>query len=716
MEKRYNFDRVIDRRATHSYKWDIPQGSLSFTVADTDFEVATEIQEAIKARADMPAYGYTYVPKEYFDAYIYWWDHRYGLKLEREWFIFSTSIVASIDSIIKRITEVGDHITLFSPDYNVFYNCISNNDRAINEVPFSYSNYQYSINWCLLEEELRKSKAFILCNPHNPIGKQFTEEELIRIADLCKKHDVYLITDEIHSDLDYNENRYNPLFKFTNYDKSIMLVSPGKTFNLAGLHSSVIIIRDQALRVKIQKGIYEDDCGEPSYFSIEPVIAAYNKCEEYVNEENEYIKENKRILNEYFVKNGSKLRIIGGNATYLLWVDISHYSLDSEKFADEFKKLTGMVVIAGKHYHEHYSSFVRINIATQRENILQLCKAFDKYLAILERKKVKRMNIKNYAKEGIQFIEITNNQNLKVVFANLGASIYKINFDNYVMTRNVGDVKDFYNPDIYHGKTIGRVSNRMKGHRFRLHDVIYDIEANEGKNVLHGGPQGISNKFFDQNVISDNEKITVIYSYTAKEEDDHFPGNLSVGVKYIIYLDKNEIDVEYTSRSDEDTACSLTNHSYFTLGCRSVKGLTLQINADKYLKTDNELLAVSKEDVTETLDFRSTKKISKDIDSPELHRVKLNGYDHYYYLNNKDINTKALSLSNAKFNLDLYTDFEGIQIYTSGFDPKAKLYPECEWLHNSIAIEPSDSFEKLHLLKKDNVYLRNIKYIFTIKE
>lgn len=380
MATKYNFDKLIDRRVTHSYKWDIPENGLSFSIADTDFEVATEIRQSIIDRADQLTYGYTYVPDAYYDAYIYWWNHRYGLKLEDDWFIFSTSIVASIDSLIKRLSKEGDGVSLFSPNYNVFYNCISNNKRKILEVPFSYLNYEYSIDWDLLESSIKESKIFILCNPHNPIGKQFTVEELKRISALCEKHQVYLLTDEIHADLDYNENRYNPLFKYSDYSRAIMLVSPGKVFNLAGLHSSVIIVRNQSLKAIIQKGIYEDDCGEPSFFSIEPVITAYTKCEKYVDEENDYIKENKRILSEFFSKNVLDLKIIGGEATYLLWIDISSYSNDSVDFVNKLKEKTGLVLCPGKNYHEHFSSFVRMNIATPRKNILQFCNLLKDFL------------------------------------------------------------------------------------------------------------------------------------------------------------------------------------------------------------------------------------------------------------------------------------------------------------------------------------------------
>ena len=377
---KYNFDTKLERRYTHSYKWHIPRGAISLSIADTDFLVAKEIQQSIISRANRPTYGYTFVPQAYYDAYIGWWGRRYGLELKREWFMFSTSIVASIDSIIKRVSQEGDKISLFSPNYNVFYNCIENNKREVLEVPLKYENYEYSIEWERLENAIKESKVFILCNPHNPIGFQHTKEQLEKIIELCEKYDVYLLTDEIHADLDYNENRYIPALKVRHYSRLIMLVSPGKSFNLAGLHSSVVIIENPELREMIQKGLYEDDVGEPSYFSIEPVITAYNKCEQYVVEENEYLKENKRILIEFMRKNDINIKVIGGRATYLLWLDISAYSDDSEAFVKGLYKKTKVLVIDGKHYHEHYSTFIRVNIATQRDRVLSFCEAIKRYV------------------------------------------------------------------------------------------------------------------------------------------------------------------------------------------------------------------------------------------------------------------------------------------------------------------------------------------------
>ena len=327
------------------------------------------------------------------------------------------------------------------------------------------------------------------------------------------------------------------------------------------------------------------------------------------------------------------------------------------------------------------------------------------------------MIIRSYSKEGILFTEITNEKNLKVVFANLGAAIFKINYDKYVMTRNVKYINDFYDESIYCGKTIGRVSNRMRGHSFILNGKKYDIEPNEGKNTLHGGKQGLSYTKFDVNVIENDDKVDVIYSHLVKHLEDGYPGNLKVEVKYSVYVNSNMIDIEYTASSDMDTVLSLCNHTYFTLGCKSIKGLTLEIDADKYLDVDgNTLLAKDIMPVAKTFDFRKPKRITTDINDDSLHSPRLNGYDHYFYFTNNLFDKKKMSLSNAKFQMDIYTNYNGVQIYTSGFKSNVELYPEVEGLLDSVAIEPSDSFKTLHLLKKDVIYSRITKYVFIDKE
>lgn len=260
------------------------------------------------------------------------------------------------------------------------------------------------------------------------------------------------------------------------------------------------------------------------------------------------------------------------------------------------------------------------------------------------------MNIRNYEIESIQFTEITNNQNLKVTFSNHGAEIFKIVYKNYVLTRNVKNIKDSFNPAVYNGRTVGRVSNRMRGNKFTINGETYELEANEDGNVLHGGPKSIAYQMFEQKIRTDDENIYLTYFKEIRDLEDGYPGNLRLEVRYIIPLNEDEIRVQYRAFSDKDTVLSLTNHTYFTLGCKNIEGLSLQIDADRYLNTDPKtLLKIGPKEVNPVLDFRETKRITQDISDESLHIGKFNGYDHFYYLNNKGIEYKACSLSTKEF-------------------------------------------------------------------
>ena len=371
---RYNFNKIIDRRNTGSYKWDVAEDEISLTIADMDFSVMDEIKKSIKDVAEISAYGYRGVSKEYFDAYVSHFCGRYGARFTSEDCIFSAGIVGSIDSMLKRLANKGDGVIMLTPIYNVFFNCIKNNGLTLVDTPFKYDEFGYSIDWDLLEKNIKKAKVFILCNPHNPIGKIFSEEELKYIVNLCEKHDVYLLSDEIHADFDYNQEKYVPVSKITDYPKLISLYSPGKTFNLAGLHSSIIVCKDSGLRELIQKGIYEDDIGEPGYFSIEPVIVAYTQGEKYIEELNEYLFENRQFVRENLHKS---LKLIENRATYLLWIDISKVG-SSEEFVKELREQTGLVVAPGSIYGD--DRFIRVNIATSFDLVVDAVNRLNNYV------------------------------------------------------------------------------------------------------------------------------------------------------------------------------------------------------------------------------------------------------------------------------------------------------------------------------------------------
>ena len=310
------------------------------------------------------------------------------------------------------------------------------------------------------------------------------------------------------------------------------------------------------------------------------------------------------------------------------------------------------------------------------------------------------MKINSFIKDNIKFIEVENDNNFKVIFANLSASIFSVQLKGTYLTRNVKNISDFKLLDQYYGKTIGRISNRTK--------QIFNVKPNEGENILHGGYHSLSSVYFEYKIEKLDDRTVITFETLQKESFDGYPGDLNVVVKYIVLSDKNELDIFYEATSNKDTVVSLTNHTFWTLGSNDLSDLSLRINSHKYLDVNpSDLLPNGIKNVDEVFDFSNEKLITKDIKDKSLHQKRLNGYDHYFYFDNNSGN--VLTLRNQKYKLDIETDFEGVQIYTHGFDIKKPIYPECEYLYNSIAIEPSDSFKELHLLNKNEKYERYIK-------
>ena len=326
------------------------------------------------------------------------------------------------------------------------------------------------------------------------------------------------------------------------------------------------------------------------------------------------------------------------------------------------------------------------------------------------------MNISCELKDNIEFVTIKNRTGLKIVFADLGASVFNIYLNNYLLTRNVAFTKDFTVPSVLNGKTIGRVSNRIKGHEIEINGNKYELSANEGDNVLHGGKDGLSNKKFKKVIRSFNDRVELLYVYLSNHLESGFPGNLLVNVKYIVYDNSNQFDVVYSARCDEDTPISLTNHTYFTLANSNIRSLFLKIRSDRYLSTKADLTADRVKELPDYLDFSETKRIIRDFDNENLHTERLNGYDHYFYFRNKNLSIPSITLENSKIEMNIFTDFEGVQIYTSGFESDVRLNQKAPELFDSVAIEPSDSFYKLNIVKKNKTYHRTIKYLFRIKD
>lgn len=366
----YNFDEVTNRRNTNSLKWNVAENELPMWVADMDFETAPEVMKAIAERAGHGCYGYTEVSDEWYDAYINWWDRRHNFVMKKEWLMFCTGVVPAISSIVRKVTTPAEKVLIMTPVYNIFFNSIINNGREVLECPLKFdTNMEYSIDLDDLEKKLSdpQTTLMILCNPHNPIGKIWDKDTLQRIGEMCYRHNVIVLSDEIHCDLTDPDMSYIPFASMSDIcrDNSITCIAPTKTFNIAGLQTSAISVPNGALRHKVWRGINTDEVAEPNVFAAEAAVAAFNNGEKWLDELRKYILENKQYVNQYVDKEIPGIHVIASEATYLLWIYCGE-NINSVEMCRYIRKKTGLYVSAGKQFSGNGDSFLRMNIACPR--------------------------------------------------------------------------------------------------------------------------------------------------------------------------------------------------------------------------------------------------------------------------------------------------------------------------------------------------------------
>lgn len=372
---KYDFDTPINRRNTNSLKWDISENELPMWVADMDFQTAPEIREAIAKRADHGVFGYTNVPDAWYEAYIAWWKNRHGFQMKKEWLMFCTGVVPAISSIVRKMTTVGENVLIQTPVYNIFFNSIVNNGRNVLQSPLKYDGTGYHIDFADLEEKLSNPQTtmMILCNPHNPVGKIWNRETLEKIGELCWKHHVLVLSDEIHCDLTAPGSAYIPFASVSEICRknSITCVAPTKAFNIAGLQTAAVVVPDETLRHKVNRGLNTDEVAEPNVFAVEAAVAAFTKGESWLEQLRAYIYENRQCVQAFLEKELPQIKLVSENATYLLWLDCSEVSegKDTSEFADFLREKTGLYVSAGEQYGRGGELFLRMNIACPRENV-----------------------------------------------------------------------------------------------------------------------------------------------------------------------------------------------------------------------------------------------------------------------------------------------------------------------------------------------------------
>lgn len=366
---KYDFDTILDRQHTNSEKWDVKPGELPMTTADMDFKTAPEIMQAMKDKINAGAFGYEYPSQEYFDAVAHWYKIEHNAEAQTSWMRFATGVIPSITASVNHLSHTGDNVLLMEPVYNTFYNSILNSGRhaLASQLKYDRSTYTYSVDWDDLEEKMSNplTTLMILCNPHNPTGYVWSRDELMRIIKLAQKYGVIVISDEIHGDLVLKGPDYTPTFSLPEeYRQNLVtLVSTSKTFNVAALHAATGIVANPILREHFTRAINKYELAEPNLLAIPGTIAAYTQGADWLHQLKKYLLDNREYLEQFISDNLPQLHVVPGTATYLVWIDVSEVTKDSNALAQKIRQETGLIINPGTYYHGNGNEFIRINIA-----------------------------------------------------------------------------------------------------------------------------------------------------------------------------------------------------------------------------------------------------------------------------------------------------------------------------------------------------------------
>ncbi len=369
------FDEVIERRGTNAVKWDElkavfgKEDVLPMWVADMDFKAPDAVIEAVQKEAAHGIYGYTLVPDFARESIVAWMSVRHNWGIQKEWLLFNHGVVPSIGAAIEALTKPGDAVIVQPPVYNPFFDMVEKNDRKLVHSELLLQDNRYEMNFADIEEKIisEKAKMFILCSPHNPGGRVWTKEELTRLADICQKHGVYIVSDEIHSDLTREPHKHVPISSLPeDYSAfTVTLIAPSKTFNLAGLQASALIIPNNVVRTKIQKVFARQGAFTLNRLGIAAMEAAYRYGHEWLDEAIDYIQRNNRLVKEYVEAEIPELTVMEPEGSYLVWIDCRKLGLSDKELLALFLD-AGIALGNGAKYGPGGEGFMRINVACPR--------------------------------------------------------------------------------------------------------------------------------------------------------------------------------------------------------------------------------------------------------------------------------------------------------------------------------------------------------------
>lgn len=372
----YDFSRPTERRGTDSYKWDsAPEADIiPLWVADMDFETFPGITEALQRRVAHGIFGYTHVPEAYYEAVCNWFGKHHGWHINREDIIYTSGVVPAVSAVIKALTLPGDQVIVQGPVYNCFFSSIRNNgcETVSNSLIYNKEELRYEIDFDDLERKLAHERArlMLLCNPHNPGGRVWTRDELTRVAELCHKYGVRVVSDEIHCELTLYDNEYVPFGSLPDElsHGSITCCSPSKAFNTAGLQIANIVCRDAEVRNRIDRAININEVCDVNPFGVIALQAAYSdEGYEWLTQLRAYISSNYDLLRERFARELPKCKVMRMEGTYLAWIDCSELHISSDEIEEMLMHENKVWVNAGSMYGTEGAAFIRINMACTSE-------------------------------------------------------------------------------------------------------------------------------------------------------------------------------------------------------------------------------------------------------------------------------------------------------------------------------------------------------------
>ena len=382
----YNFDSCPDRRGTESVKWDLYPGTLPLWVADMDFETAPEIRHALQRRLDHGVFGYELIPDDYFQAQQRWFASRHGWNgVGRDTLVPTTGVIAAYSAAIKAMTVPGDKVLVMTPCYNAFFPAIRNNRCVQLESPLKIAGGRCIVDWDDFERKAKEARVLLLCNPHNPVGRVWTREELLLTAEICRRNGVFVISDEIHCELTLPGYEYTPWATLPEeyVANSVSCISPTKAFNIAGIQIANIYAKDPAILAKMDRAINDNECCDVNVFGVTALKAAYNEGGAWLDALCEYLFHNARTVSCFLEDILPQVNVLPLEGTYLMWLDCRAALQPgeplegfSERFGKHLRESVKLTLSDGSIYGAAGEGYMRLNIACPRTRLLDALQRF----------------------------------------------------------------------------------------------------------------------------------------------------------------------------------------------------------------------------------------------------------------------------------------------------------------------------------------------------